>query len=55
MLGLGVIDDTRGTTALSKFIAQVFIAGVLVLFGVQLFYLWFPEISACSSCPGIWR
>lgn len=42
MLGLGVIDDTRGTTALSKLIAQIFIAGVLVLFGVQLSYLWFP-------------
>ena len=45
MLGLGVIDDTRGTTALSKFIAQVFIAGVLVLFGVQVFYLWFPGLG----------
>jgi UDP-GlcNAc:undecaprenyl-phosphate GlcNAc-1-phosphate transferase len=40
-----VIDDTRGTTALSKFIAQVFIAGVLVLFGVVLTYLWFPFIG----------
>jgi UDP-GlcNAc:undecaprenyl-phosphate GlcNAc-1-phosphate transferase len=45
MLGLGVIDDTRGTTALSKFIAQVFIAGVLALFGVQVFYLWFPNLG----------
>ena len=45
MLGLGVIDDTRGTTALSKFVAQVFIAGVLVLFGVQVFYLWLPGLS----------
>jgi UDP-GlcNAc:undecaprenyl-phosphate GlcNAc-1-phosphate transferase len=48
MLGLGVIDDTRGTTALSKFIAQVFIAGVLVLFGVQLSYLWFPGIQVLT-------
>ncbi len=45
MLGLGVIDDTRGTTALSKFIAQVFIAGVLVLFGVELTYFWFPILA----------
>jgi UDP-GlcNAc:undecaprenyl-phosphate GlcNAc-1-phosphate transferase len=45
MLGLGVIDDTRGTTALSKFIAQVFIAGVLVLFGVQVSYLWLPGLG----------
>jgi len=45
MLGLGVIDDTRGTTALSKFVAQLFIAGVLVLLGVQLQYLWFPGLG----------
>jgi UDP-GlcNAc:undecaprenyl-phosphate GlcNAc-1-phosphate transferase len=48
MLGLGVIDDTRGTTALSKFVAQVFIAGVLVLFGVQLTYLWLPGIEVLA-------
>jgi UDP-GlcNAc:undecaprenyl-phosphate GlcNAc-1-phosphate transferase len=42
MLSLGIVDDTRGTTALTKFVAQVFIAGVLVLFGVQLQYLWLP-------------
>jgi UDP-GlcNAc:undecaprenyl-phosphate GlcNAc-1-phosphate transferase len=45
MLGLGVIDDTRGTTAMSKFLAQVFIAGVLVLLGVQLRYFWFPGLG----------
>jgi len=45
MFGLGVIDDTRGTTALSKFVAQLFIAGVLVLFGVQMTYFWFPGIG----------
>jgi UDP-GlcNAc:undecaprenyl-phosphate GlcNAc-1-phosphate transferase len=42
MLGLGVVDDTRGMTALTKFTAQVFIAGVLVLFGVEMQYLWVP-------------
>ncbi len=45
MLGLGVIDDTRGTTAMSKFLAQVFIAGVLVLFGVVLTYFYLPGIG----------
>ena len=29
--GCGAIDDTRGTTALSKLTAQIFIAGVVVL------------------------
>ncbi len=42
IVGLGLIDDTRGTTALSKLTAQIFVAGVLVLFGVQLYYFWFP-------------
>lgn len=42
MVGLGIIDDTRGTTALSKLTAQLFIAGTLVLLGVQLAYFWLP-------------
>jgi UDP-GlcNAc:undecaprenyl-phosphate/decaprenyl-phosphate GlcNAc-1-phosphate transferase len=44
MLGLGLIDDTWGVTALTKFVAQVFIAGVLVLFGVQFHYFWLPGL-----------
>ena len=42
MLGLGIVDDTWGVTALTKFMAQVFIAGVLVLFGVTFNYFWLP-------------
>ena len=49
MLGLGVIDDTRGTTPLSKLIAQIFIAGVLVLLGVELFYVWLPKIQVVRA------
>lgn len=45
MLALGAVDDTRGTTALSKLSAQLFIAGVLVLTGVQLAYFWLPGLS----------
>ena len=33
MVGLGLIDDRRGTSALAKFTAQIFIAGVLYLIG----------------------
>jgi UDP-GlcNAc:undecaprenyl-phosphate GlcNAc-1-phosphate transferase len=44
MLGLGIVDDARGVTALTKFVAQVFIAGVLVLFGVYFHYFWFPGL-----------
>jgi UDP-GlcNAc:undecaprenyl-phosphate/decaprenyl-phosphate GlcNAc-1-phosphate transferase len=42
MLGLGIVDDTWGVTALTKLVAQIFIAGVLVLFGVAFNYFWLP-------------
>jgi UDP-GlcNAc:undecaprenyl-phosphate GlcNAc-1-phosphate transferase len=42
MVGLGAVDDTRGTTPVSKLTAQIFIAGVVVLFGVQFAYFWVP-------------
>jgi UDP-GlcNAc:undecaprenyl-phosphate/decaprenyl-phosphate GlcNAc-1-phosphate transferase len=43
MVALGVIDDRRGVGALSKLTAQIFIAGILVLLGVQLAYLVLPN------------
>ncbi len=42
MVCLGVIDDKRGTSALAKLTAQIFIAGVLILVGVQVVYFWLP-------------
>ena len=48
MVGLGLIDDRRGTSALAKFTAQVFIAGVLVLMGAALTYIWIPGVSVVS-------
>ncbi|HET9249988.1 MAG TPA: MraY family glycosyltransferase, partial [Actinomycetota bacterium] len=42
MVGLGAIDDRRGTSALAKLTAQIFIAGILVLLGVQLLYFVLP-------------
>jgi UDP-GlcNAc:undecaprenyl-phosphate GlcNAc-1-phosphate transferase len=42
MVGLGAIDDKRGTSALAKVTAQIFIGGVLVLVGVQVIYFWLP-------------
>ncbi len=42
MVGLGVIDDRRGTSALAKLTAQIFIAGILILLGVQLLYFVLP-------------
>ena len=42
MVGLGAIDDTRGTTPISKLTAQIFIAGVIVLLGEQFAYFFIP-------------
>lgn len=49
---LGLIDDTRGTTVLAKLTAQIFIAGILVLFGVQLYYFWFPGSAGVVVLSG---
>ena len=43
MVGLGAIDDRRGTSALAKLTAQIFIAGVLILLGVQLLFFLLPS------------
>ena len=42
MVGLGAIDDRRGTSALAKLTAQIFIAGILIMLGVQLAYFVLP-------------
>ena len=60
IVALGVVDDKRGISALTKFTGQIFVVGVLVLMGVQLLYFWFPGpgivvlgqdlARACSPC-----
>ncbi len=42
ILGLGVVDDIRRVTALTKLTGQIFCAGLLVLLGVQLQYFVVP-------------
>jgi UDP-GlcNAc:undecaprenyl-phosphate GlcNAc-1-phosphate transferase len=42
MTGLGMIDDRRDMSALTKLTAQIFIAGILVLLGVQLAFFVLP-------------
>jgi UDP-GlcNAc:undecaprenyl-phosphate GlcNAc-1-phosphate transferase len=42
MMLVGAVDDRRGIRALTKLTAQIFIAGVLVLLGVQLAYFVLP-------------
>jgi UDP-GlcNAc:undecaprenyl-phosphate/decaprenyl-phosphate GlcNAc-1-phosphate transferase len=50
---LGVIDDTRGVSALGKLAGQVLIAGVLVLIGVQFIWFYFPGQGLLSLSPDI--
>jgi UDP-GlcNAc:undecaprenyl-phosphate/decaprenyl-phosphate GlcNAc-1-phosphate transferase len=53
IVGLGVVDDKRGITALTKFTGQVFIAGVLSLLGVQLAYFWTPWTGILVLTPDL--
>lgn len=39
---LGVLDDTRGVSAPAKLAGQILAAGVLVLFGVNLLFVYIP-------------
>lgn len=50
---LGVIDDTRGVTALGKLAGQVLAAGLVVLLGVQLLYFYFPGQGVVSPPPDV--
>jgi UDP-GlcNAc:undecaprenyl-phosphate GlcNAc-1-phosphate transferase len=42
---LGAVDDRRGISALTKFTGQIFVAGVLILMGVQLLFFWIPGLG----------
>jgi len=53
MVGLGAIDDRRGTSALAKLTAQVFISGVLVLMGAALAFYWIPGLGVVVLDPDV--
>jgi UDP-GlcNAc:undecaprenyl-phosphate GlcNAc-1-phosphate transferase len=42
LTAVGLRDDVRGMTAPVKLAAQILAAGVLILFGVELLFFWFP-------------
>jgi UDP-GlcNAc:undecaprenyl-phosphate GlcNAc-1-phosphate transferase len=50
---LGIVDDTRGVSALGKLAGQVLVAGVLVLLGVQFIWFWFPGQELLSLSPDV--
>jgi len=45
---VGIVDDLRGMRARTKLAGQMLAAGVLVLFGVQVFYFWIPGVGVLS-------
>ena len=53
IVALGVVDDTRGVSALGKLTGQVLTAGVVVLLGVQLLYFYFPGQGILVLSPDL--
>lgn len=52
-VALGVVDDVRGVSAPEKLAGQVLVAGLLVLFGVQLLYVFFPGPGVIALPPDV--
>ena len=50
---LGMVDDTRGVSALGKLAGQVLAAGIVVLLGVQLLYFYFPGQDVLALQPDL--
>jgi UDP-GlcNAc:undecaprenyl-phosphate/decaprenyl-phosphate GlcNAc-1-phosphate transferase len=53
IVAVGLLDDTRDVSALGKLAGQVLAAGVLVLFGVQLLFFYFPGQGVLSLSPDL--
>jgi UDP-GlcNAc:undecaprenyl-phosphate GlcNAc-1-phosphate transferase len=50
---VGAFDDVKGSTVPTKLAGQVLAAGVLVLLGVQLLYLWLPGQDILALGPDL--
>jgi UDP-GlcNAc:undecaprenyl-phosphate/decaprenyl-phosphate GlcNAc-1-phosphate transferase len=48
LVALGSYDDVRGLSVPAKVAGQVLAGGLLILNGVQLFYVWFPGLGVLS-------
>jgi UDP-GlcNAc:undecaprenyl-phosphate GlcNAc-1-phosphate transferase len=53
IVAVGIVDDTRGVSALGKLTGQVLAAAVVVLLGVQLLYFYFPGQGVLSLPPDL--
>lgn len=45
IVALGMVDDKRGISALTKFTGQIFVVGILILLGSQLLFFWLPGLG----------
>jgi UDP-GlcNAc:undecaprenyl-phosphate GlcNAc-1-phosphate transferase len=45
IVALGIVDDKRGISALTKFTGQIFVVGVLILLGSVLAFFWLPGLG----------
>jgi UDP-GlcNAc:undecaprenyl-phosphate GlcNAc-1-phosphate transferase len=50
---LGVYDDLRGLSAPAKVAGQILAASLLILFGVQLLFFWWPGLGILSLSPDL--
>jgi UDP-GlcNAc:undecaprenyl-phosphate/decaprenyl-phosphate GlcNAc-1-phosphate transferase len=53
IVALGSYDDLRALSVPAKVAGQVLAGGVLMLYGVQLFYVWFPGLGVVSLSPDL--
>jgi UDP-GlcNAc:undecaprenyl-phosphate/decaprenyl-phosphate GlcNAc-1-phosphate transferase len=53
MVVIGMVDDTMGLTAPAKLAAQIFVASVMTLTGVRVFYFWVPGLDTLSLSPDL--
>jgi UDP-GlcNAc:undecaprenyl-phosphate GlcNAc-1-phosphate transferase len=53
IVALGSYDDVRALSVPAKLAGQVLAGGLLILYGVQLFYVWFPGLGVVSLSPDL--
>jgi UDP-GlcNAc:undecaprenyl-phosphate GlcNAc-1-phosphate transferase len=53
IVALGSYDDVRPLSVPAKVAGQVLAGGLLLLYGVQLFYVWFPGLGVLSLSPDL--
>jgi UDP-GlcNAc:undecaprenyl-phosphate GlcNAc-1-phosphate transferase len=53
IVALGSYDDVRALSVPAKVAGQVLAGGLLILYGVQLWFVWFPGLGVVSLSPDL--